>query len=164
MRGTDAWLLMFMKPFLSQCSSAKCDMLSLILSWLILMECLDVCFPSWTNRQRASSDWIWIRPKIWFSFFTFRTNRDTVEEIGHVAVSRLKIITLNLIRVQYSISFFCQEGKVTNPSIWSVLSAFRVFQPLLMGAVTLSWVAEYIPNFIAIFFINICCFTARQHF
>ena len=110
MKGTDAWLLMFMKPFLSQCSSARCDMLSLILSWLILMECLDVCFPGWTSHQRASSDWIRIRPKIWFSFFTFSANRDTVEEIGHVVVSRLKILTLNLIRVQYSISFFFSRG------------------------------------------------------
>ena len=33
-----------------------------------------------------------------------------------------------------------------------------------MGTVTLSWVAEYIPSFVANFFINICCFTARQHF
>ena len=110
MKGTDAWLLMFMKPFLSQCSSTKCDMLSLILSWLIPLECLDVCFPSWTNRQRASSDWIRIRPKIRFSFFTFRTNRDTVEEIGHVVVSRLKILTFNRIRVQYSILFFFSRG------------------------------------------------------
>ena len=44
MKGTDAWFLMFMKPFLSQCSSAKCDMLSLILSRLILIECLNVAF------------------------------------------------------------------------------------------------------------------------
>ena len=36
-------------------------------------------------------------------FFTFRTNGDTTEEIGLVVVSRLKILTLNLIVVQYSI-------------------------------------------------------------
>ena len=133
MKGTDAWFLIFMKPFLSQCSSAKCDMLSLILSRLILIECLNVCFPSWTNRQRASSDWIRMRPRTWFSFFTFRTNRDTIEEIENVFCKSLEYLTLNLIVVQYCISFFCQEGTVTNPSIWLVLSAVRIFLPLPMG-------------------------------
>ena len=98
-------------------------------------------------------------------FFTFRTNGDRTEEIGLVVVSRLKILSLNLIVVQYSISlFFFQGGTVTSPSIWLVLSAVRIFLPLPMGTVTLSWVAKYIPSFVANFFINICCFTARQHF
>ena len=142
-----------------QYRSAKCDMPSLIVSWLTLMEYPEVCFLSWKNLQSVSSDWIQIREKIWHSFFTFRTNRDTTEEIG-LDVSRLKIWTLNLISVRYSTSlFFFQEGTVTKPSLWLVRSAVRIFLPLPMGTVTHSLVVEYIPGFVANFFTNIYCFT-----
>ena len=38
-----------------------------------------------------------------FLFILFRTDRDTIEETGDVVVSPWKILTLNLIMVQYSI-------------------------------------------------------------
>ena len=41
-----------------------------------------------------------------FLFILFRTDRDTIEETGDVVVSPWKILTLNLIVVQYSIFFF----------------------------------------------------------
>ena len=38
-----------------------------------------------------------------FLFILFRTDRDTIEETGDVVVSPWKILTLNLIVVQYGI-------------------------------------------------------------
>ena len=46
---------------------------------------------------------------------------------------------------------FFSEGTVTNPTIWLVLSAVRIFLSLSTGKITLSWVAEYISTFVAIF-------------
>ncbi|XP_027038902.1 uncharacterized protein LOC113667285 [Pocillopora damicornis] len=66
-------------------------------------------FLVWKSRKRNSNN---------SNVKRERTNGDTTEEIGLAVVSRLKILTLNLIVVQYSKSlFFFQEGTVTNPSI-----------------------------------------------
>ena len=45
-----------------------------------------------------------------FLFILFRTDRDTIEETGDVVVSPWKILTLNLIVVQYSIFFLRGHG------------------------------------------------------
>ena len=39
-------------------------------------------------------------------------------------------------------TYFFSEGTVTNPTIWWVLSAVRIFLSLPTGTVTLPWVAE----------------------
>ena len=52
--------------------------------------------------------------------------------------------------IQYLFYFF-SEGTVTNPVIWLVLRAVRIFLSLPRGRVTFSWVAEYIPTFTTIF-------------
>lgn len=46
---------------------------------------------------------------------------------------------------------FSSEDTVTNSAIWLALSAVRILLPLLLGTVTLSWVARKIPIFVAFF-------------
>ena len=46
---------------------------------------------------------------------------------------------------------FFSEGTVTNPAIFEVLNAFRIFLSLPSGTATLARVAGYIPSFVAIF-------------
>ena len=43
-----------------------------------------------------------------------------------------------------------------NPTIWLALNAVHIFLTLSTGTVTLSWVAENIPSFIAPFIDKFC--------
>ena len=47
--------------------------------------------------------------------------------------------------------YFFLEGTVTNPAIWLVLYPVSIFLSLPTGQGNVSWIAEYIPNFVAIF-------------
>ena len=81
----------------------------------------------------------------------------TIKEICHsspflLSQARYKMDLLLPYWTQYFyFNFFFLEGTVTHPAIWLVLSAVRIFLSLSTGAATLSWVAEYIPTFVAIF-------------
>ena len=57
-----------------------------------------LCFPQLNKSSTCFFD-----RKCDFLFILFRTDRDTIEETGDVVVSPWKILTLNLIVVQYSI-------------------------------------------------------------
>ena len=52
---------------------------------------------------------------------------------------------------RYDFIFFFLEGRVSNPVMWLAFSAVRIFLSLTSGSVTLSWVTENIPSFVAIF-------------
>ena len=61
-------------------------------------------------------------------------------------------VILDITKTSSNICFyFFSEGTVTNPVIWLVLRAVRIFLSLPRGRVTFSWVAEYIPTFTNIF-------------
>ena len=69
------------------------------------------------------------------------------------------ILLLNECEYMKIVTFFFFEGTVTNPAIWLVvLSAVRIFLSQPTGTITLSWVAQYIPTFDAIFHKNISFF------
>ena len=64
----------------------------------------------------------------------------------------LSRVILDIAKTSSNICFyFFSEGTVTNPVIWLVLRAVRIFLSLPRGRVTFSWVAEYIPTFTTIF-------------
>ena len=64
----------------------------------------------------------------------------------------------NVSRKDYIYHLFFSEGTVTNPAIFEVLNAFRIFLSLPSGTATLARVAGYIPSFVAIFhkYISFC--------
>ena len=75
-----------------------------------------------------------------------------------IACTSDTLFSENLSRKNCNYNLFPSEDTVTNPAVLLVLNAVRIFLSLPTGTVSLARVADYIPNFVAIFykFISFC--------
>ena len=78
-----------------------------------------------------------------------KANRNTFQVI---ACTSDTLFSENLSRKNCNYNLFPSEDTVTNPAVLLVLNAVRIFLSLPTGTVSLAWVADYIPNFFAIFY------------
>ena len=80
--------------------------------------------------------------KLWTKFLFASIYSPSTKHTGHKSNQKTSFHNLH-------INFF-PESMITNPAIWMVLCAVRIFISLPTGIVTLLWVTQNIPSFVFI--------------